>query len=285
MVIFFQQILNGIIMGSIYALVALGLTMIFGILHIANFAHGALYMLGAYFTHFFMTSMGIGYWIAIPCSMISTALVGIIVDRFGFNLVRNAPHSHGFIVALGMLIFLENVVVLIWGPDTRVIESPADSVYNVFGLYITSQRLLIIILTIFFIGVLYLFLQRNRWGKAIRAIAQDREAALAVGINVNRVSSFTFALGSALAAAAGSLIGPLFSLDPFMGTVPVLKAFVVIILGGLGSIPGSIVGGYILGVAESLGGGYISTKYQDTFAFIALIFVLLIRPTGLMGKE
>lgn len=285
MVIFFQQILNGIIMGSIYALVALGLTMIFGILHIANFAHGALYMLGAYFTYFFMTSMGIGYWIAIPCSMISTALVGIMVERFGFNLVRNAPHSHGFIVALGVLMFLENVVVLIWGPDTRVIESPGGSVYNVFGLYITFQRLVIIIMTIFLIGVLYLFLQRNRWGKAIRAIAQDREAALAVGINVDRMSSFTFALGSALAAAAGSLIGPLFSLDPFMGAVPVLKAFVVIILGGLGSIPGSILGGYILGVAESLGGGYISTEYQDTFAFIALISVLLIRPTGLMGKE
>lgn len=282
---FLQQLVNGLITGSLYALVAMGLALIYGIMYVPNFAIAAFYMFGAYATFYLYTFCGIHYLITIPIGMAILALLGVVTERVCFRPVRNAPHAVGFIVALGLMLVLENTGSLLFGAESKVIESPYNiPIPNIAPISLTYQRLFVFIASVVLAGAVYVFLTKTMTGKMIRATAQAPEAARLVGISIQRVDMIVYGLGCALAAAAGSLIGPIFYIIPAMGLMPSLKAMIVIILGGLGSIRGAIIGGFILGIAESLGAGYISSEYTDAFAFGILLLVLLFKPTGLFKK-
>ncbi|MGA2956472.1 MAG: branched-chain amino acid ABC transporter permease [Thermodesulfobacteriota bacterium] len=283
--LFFQQVFNGIMLGSTYAIVALGLTLVFGILHIPNFAHGHLYMLGAYVSFFLMTLYGFGFWPALIASVVILGLIGIVVERVVYRPLRDKPHINSFISAVGALMVLETSVIVFWGPQGRRIPNPYPGIVDVLGITMSYQRLLVILAAIVLIALLQIFIKRTTPGITIEAVAQNREGAMLVGVNVNWVSSLTFAISTGTAAAAACLVAPIFMITPTMGALLGMKAFVIVILGGLGSIPGAILGGYILGLLEAIGGGYLSAAYKDVYAFGALILILSIRPTGLFGKE
>ncbi|NVM25610.1 MAG: branched-chain amino acid ABC transporter permease [Desulfobacterales bacterium] len=284
MALFFQQILNGIMLGSVYSLVALGLTLIYGILGIPNFAHGALYMLGAYIAFLLVSSAGVNFWLAMIVAMVGLALVGMLVERLVFRPLMEAPHLNSFIAAIGLIFIIENGALILWGPDFKRFPPVYEQLYHIFGITITLQRIIIVLTAVGLIILMELFIKKTTIGATIEATAQDRVGTQLVGINVNRVDLITFALGTALAAAAGALIGPILLVYPSMGGAVILKAFVIIILGGMGSIPGAIVGGFILGLLESIGGGYITTEYHEVLAFGVLVAVLAIKPTGLFGR-
>jgi branched-chain amino acid transport system permease protein len=283
--LFLQQVFNGIMLGSTYAIVALGLTLVFGILHIPNFAHGHLYMLGAYVSYFLIDRYEFGFWSALLASAAFMAFMGLVVERTVFRPLRQQPAINSFISAVGALVILENGVVALWGPQGKRIPNPYPDPVEWLGITMTQQRLLLIAVTLALIFLLQLFIKRTTLGSTIEAVAQDREGAQLVGINVNRVSSLTFAISTAMAAVAACLVAPIFMISPSMGVLVGMKAFVIVILGGLGSIPGAIVGGIILGLIEALGGGYLSAAYKDVFAFGALILILTIKPTGLFGRD
>jgi branched-chain amino acid transport system permease protein len=271
--------------GSIYALIALGLTLEYGILNIPNFAHGVLYTAGAYLTFLAVVSLGFNYWIAILFAMAALALIGTIMHRLVYHPLVNAPHLNSFIAAIGLIFMFKAVMLLIWGTDFKRFPPTNDSVFNIMGTVITTQRILIVLITVVLIVLLNLFIKKTIAGATIEALAQDREGALLVGINVRRVETMVFAVGSALAAVAAALISPIFLVYNTMGDSVILKAFVIIILGGMGSIPGAIIGGYIIGLVESLGGAYLSTDYNEIIAFAILIGVLAFKPTGLFGAR
>ncbi|PLT35569.1 branched-chain amino acid ABC transporter permease [Bacillus sp. V5-8f] len=285
MEILIQQLFNGLTIGSVYSLVALGLTLVYGILHIPNFAHGALYMLGGYITLTMMTSSGVHYWVAIFVSILVVGLVGVLMERLVFHPLRHAPPIHDKIAAIGILLFLEAFAQFVWGADYRSMPTPYDKVINLFGITFTLQRLLIIVAAIAVMILLYLFLKKTFIGSTIIAMAQNREGANLVGINTNKVAMLTFMISGALAAIACSLAAPINLVFPGMGHLVILKAFVIIILGGMGSIPGAILGGYILGFSESLGATYVSNDYKDIIAFVLLVIILSVKPTGLFAKE
>ena len=284
MVLFFQQLVNGIMLGAAYSLVALGLTLIYGILHIPNFAHGHKYMWAAFTSLFLVVNFHTNYWVALVIAMVVLGLVGAGVERLVYRPLRNVPHINSFIAAIGLLLALESLSLIFWGADFRRFPTLYDKPIHIFGVAITLQRLLVIIAAALFIILLQLFIKRTWLGATIEAVAQNPEGAQLVGISIDRVSSLTFGIGTALAAAAASLIAPIFLVYPTMGAMPNLKAFVVIIIGGMGSIPGAVIGGFMLGLMEALGGGYISTDYKDLFAFGTLVTFLTLRPTGLFGK-
>jgi branched-chain amino acid transport system permease protein len=284
MEILVQQLFNGLTIGSVYALVALGLTLVYGILHIPNFAHGALYMMGGYITLMMMVQYGLHYWLAILFSVIVVGLIGVLMERLVFYPLRHAPPIHDKIAAIGILLFLEAFAQFVWGADYQTMPTPYGQVVQLFGLTFTMQRLLIIIAAIAVMVLLYLFLKKTYTGASIIAMSQDRDGANLVGINTNRVAMLTFLISGGLAAIASSLAAPINLVFPGMGQLVILKAFVIIILGGMGSIPGAIIGGYILGFSESLGATYISNDYKDIIAFILLVIILSVKPTGLFAK-
>ena len=281
----FQQLFNGVMLGSTYAIVALGLTLVYGILQIPNFAHGHMYMLGAYVCFFLITVFGLGYWPALVATAILLAVAGIVLERLAYSPLRKQPHISSFISALGALIVLENGVIALWGPQGQRIPNPYPGIIEVFGITMSQQRLLVIAAAVVMILLLQLFIKKTTLGSTIEAVAQNPEGAKLVGINVKLVSSLTFAISTGLAAIAACLVAPIFMISPSMGAMLGMKAFVIVILGGLGSVPGAIVGGLILGLIEALGGGYLSAAYKDVFAFGALVLILAIKPTGLFGKE
>ncbi|WP_120996681.1 branched-chain amino acid ABC transporter permease [Stutzerimonas urumqiensis] len=280
----FQQVLNGLTLGSIYGLVALGLTLVYGILHIPNFAHGALYMVGAFASYFFMTDLGLHYWIAMLLSGGVVAVLAMLCERLVFHPLRNAPPIHDKIAAIGILLFLEAVVQMFWGSDFRRMASPFGGILRFDGLIIPEQRLLIIVGAFTLMLALHLFLRKTMLGSTIIAMAQSREGAFLVGIDANRVAMLTFAISGMLAAFAATLYAPINLVYPAMGHLVIMKAFVIIVLGGMGSIPGAIVGAMILGFAESFGGFYLSSDYKDIIAFSLLVVILSFRPTGLFAK-
>jgi len=284
MVLFFQQLVNGIMLGAAYSLVALGLTLIYGILHIPNFAHGHKYMWAAFTSLFLVVNFHTNYWVSLVIAMVVLGFVGAGVERLVYRPLRNAPHVNSFIAAIGLLLFLESLSLIFWGADFRRFPTLYDKPIHIFGVAITLQRLLVIIAAALFIILLQVFIKRTWLGATIEAVAQNPEGAQLVGISIDRVSSLTFGIGTSLAAAAATLIAPIFLVYPTMGAMPNLKAFVVIIIGGMGSIPGAVIGGLMLGLMEALGGGYISTDYKDLFAFGALVTFLTLRPMGLFGK-
>ncbi|SFR67649.1 amino acid/amide ABC transporter membrane protein 1, HAAT family [Marinobacter daqiaonensis] len=284
MTIFLQQVFNGLTLGSIYGLVALGLTLVYGILHIPNFAHGALYMVGAFISYFFMVDIGAHYWVAMAGAAVVVAVLGVVCERLVFHPLRNAPPIHDKIAAIGILLFLEALVHMVWGSDFRRMASPFGGVVNLDGVFLREQGILIIASTVVLVVALNLFLRKTMVGATIIAMAQNREGAFLVGIDANRVAMMTFAISGALAAIAATLYAPLNLVYPAMGHLVIMKAFVIIILGGMGSIPGAIVGGMIIGFAEAFGGYYISTAYKDVIAFALLVVILSIRPQGLFAK-
>lgn len=285
MSLFIQQVLNGIMLGSVYSLVALGLTLEYGILHIPNFAHGVLYMAGAYVTFLLATAVGLNFWLAMIIAMIVLGLIGILIERLVYRPLMLESHLSSFIAAIGLIFIFVDGALNIFGPDFKRFPPTHTQAFHMLGVTITLQRIIIIGVTVILIVLLHLFIKKTIMGATIEATAQDREGAQLMGINVKRVRMIVFALGSALAAAAAALIAPIHLVHPGMGGPVILKAFVIIILGGMGSMPGAIIGGFIMGLVESLSGGYISTSYNEVFAFGVLVIVLTIRPTGLFGAK
>ena len=284
MTTFLQQLFNALALGGVYALVALGLTLVYGVMRVPNFAHGGLYMLGAYLTYAALNGLGVGYVPALLLAAVAVALLAALLERLIFFPLRNAPHVHPMIAALGVLFFLEAGVQLIWGPDFKQITEPVQGTLNLGGVTLTWQRLLVIAASLVVMLGLNFFLKRTLTGATIEAMAQNREGARLVGVNTARVGMLTFAISGALAAVAAALIAPINAVAPSMGEVMNLKVFAIIILGGMGSVPGAIVGAFLLAFAEVFGGFYINLDFADVIGFAALVIVLAIRPQGLFRR-
>ena len=279
-----QQVLNGLTLGGIYSLVALGLTLVYGILHVPNFAHGAFYMAGAFVSFHLMNAFGVNYWLAMLGSAASVAVLATLAERLVFNPLRGHPGLHPMIAAIGVLLFLEASAQALWGADFHRMQTPYTGIIDLAGVTAPVQRLLIIAAAFTLMVALHLFLTRTVTGSTIIAMAQNRDGASLVGIDANRVAMLTFAISGALAAIAATLYAPINLVYPAMGNLVITKAFVIIILGGMGSVPGAIVGGLIIGFAESFGGFYISTDYKDIIAFVLLVVILSVRPHGLFTR-
>lgn len=296
-----QQLLNGLTLGSIYALIALGYTMVYGILEFINFAHGEIYMLGAYFAVIalgLLSQWGVNTWTAAPLLVILFAMVfsaawGGTVERIAYRPLRQAPRLSPLISALGVSIFLQNLVMLTQGARDQVFRNELlfSRSFISGGLALPGCRLSYVQLTIIATALLLmagltLFIKRTRLGRAMRAVAQDQRMARLCGIDIDSIIRLTFVLGSALAAAAGVLVAMYYGLVNFyIGYVAGLKAFIAAVVGGIGSVPGAMLGGLLLGMAESFGAGYLSAEYKDVYAFVILIAVLLFRPQGIMGDK
>ncbi|HWR44064.1 branched-chain amino acid ABC transporter permease [Sporomusa sp.] len=282
-----QQLINGISLGSIYALIALGYTMVYGIIRLINFAHGDIYMVGAYAGFFATSVFKFSFVPALIFSMAAAAAIGMAIEKAAYRPLRNAPKIAILITAIGVSLFLEYGGMLLVSPQPRTFPAVFNAeVYNVWGLVINSQQVVILVVSLLLMVILTYVVHQTKIGKAMRAVSFDTDAARLMGIDVDRVISFTFGIGSALAAAAGVLVGVYYnSIDPLMGIMPGLKAFVAAVLGGIGSIPGAMLGGTILGVIEALVSGFWSSTFRDAVAFGILIIILLWRPTGLLGKN
>jgi branched-chain amino acid transport system permease protein len=286
-----QQLANGLVLGSIYALSALGFTLIFGAARVVNFAYGELLMLGAFFTLTIMMWSGLPFYAALPVAMVGIAVLSVIMFLLTLRpLLRGAYTSlqgelQVILVTLGLLYILREAAVIIWGTAPRQIDMGVTGIQMVGDVVMTNQRLVVIGVMAVLVLALYWILYRTNIGKALRAIAQNREGALAIGLNTDRIIAFVFAVSGAMACAAGSLLGALYAVEPHMGGAPLLKAFVIVIFGGLGSVPGAIVGGLAIGLIENLAGAYISFAFKDVFTFMLLIGVLLLRPAGLFGRS
>ncbi|MWP38316.1 branched-chain amino acid ABC transporter permease [Rhodobacter sphaeroides] len=281
--LFVQQLVNGLALGSTYALVALGLTLIFGVLLIPNFAHGEFYMLGAFLTYA-MVLAGMNFWLAMALAVGAVILLGCLVDRLAFKPVEQAPPLSMMISALAASIILQQSAMLIWGGEARTIPAPVTGVLRTPFFIVTWMQLIVMASLLLAAAGVWLVLNRSRLGLAIRAVAQNRDAALLMGISMFQVRLATFAIGAALGAIAGALLGASFPIYPTMGVNPVLKAFVVLVLGGIGSLPGAVFGGLFLGVVEVMVAGYISSELSDIGAFAILVAVLLLRPQGFFGQ-
>jgi branched-chain amino acid transport system permease protein len=287
---FIQQVINGLALGSIYALIALGYTMVYGIIKLINFAHGDVMMVGAYVGFFLITLCGINLAAALLIAMAVCAVLGVVIDHFAYKPLRHSSRIAALITAIGVSFLLEYVFVFFFTASSRSYSGNviSDELYHFLDnqVTVTNKDVLIFTVTFVLMVLLQYVVKKTRVGKAMRAVSLDQEAASLMGIHVNRIISFTFAVGSALAAAAGVLIGVYYnSIDPLMGIMPGVKAFVAAVLGGIGSIPGAVAGGFILGILESLVSGYGSSLYRDAVAFGVLIVILLIKPTGLFGGK
>ena len=282
----FEQIINGLTLGSTYSLIALGYTMVYGILELINFAHSEIYMIGAFIGLIMVSVYKLPFIVALLLSMAASCLLGIIIEKIAYKPLRRANRIASLISAIGVSIFLQNAVLMSAGPQARAF--PAN--FNVTNLrlgnlQISSLQLIILLVSVVLMVGLHLLIQKTRLGQAMRATAQDKETAQLMGIKIDQVVSFTFAIGSALGGAAGVLVGIYFiSADPMMGFFPGVKVFVAAVLGGIGSVPGAMLGGLFLGLIEMLGAVYIS-RYKDAIAFAVLIFILLLKPTGLLSRR
>lgn len=283
----FQQLVNGLSLGSIYALIALGYTMVYGIIKLINFAHGDIMMVGAYSGWFAITVLHLPFLPALLFSMISCALLGVIIERIAYKPLRNASRIAALITAIGVSLFLEYGGMLVVTAQVRTYPPVfPETVFIVGGVYFKYGDIVMLITSVVLMALLHITVQYTKVGKAMRAVSFDKEAALLMGINTNNIISFTFAIGSALAAAAGVLMGVYFNtIDPLMGIIPGLKAFVAAVLGGIGIIPGAMVGGLMLGLVESIVSGFGASTWRDAVAFLILILVLIIKPSGLFGKN
>ena len=279
--LFLQQLLNGLVVGGVYSLVALGLTLVYGILHIPNFAHGAFYMVGAFTGFYLMKALGVNYWLAMLGAAGVVAVVAMLTQLLVFEPLRKAPELHDMIAAIGILLFLEAGTQLLFGADFQRMPTPYGQIVHLFGLTAPLQRLLIVVGAFTLMVLLHLFLNHTVTDSTIVAMAQNRDGAMLMGIDTRRTTLLVFAISGALAAVAAVLYAPINLVYPSMGNLVITKAFVIIILGGMGSFPGAIVGGLIIGMAESFGGFYFSTDYKDIIAFVLLVMILSLRPHGL----
>jgi len=277
-----QALVNGVMLGMVYILVALGLTLVFSIMEVINFAHGEFYMLGGFIAYYLVAGLGLNYLLTLVAAILLIGALGWVVEKIIFRPFRRDLLG-AFIVSLGLLWVVQSSALLAFGSLEKTVPSPFRGTLRVLGVYFSLERLIVTVIGIVLVAGLYLFIQFSRDGRALRAVTQDSDAAALQGINVDRVSALAFALGSALAATAGVLIAPLFFVSPFMGGLPIVKAFIIIILGGMGSIPGALLGGLILGVAEGVGSIFLSLPAVNLLGFLIVIVILLVRPQGLLG--
>jgi branched-chain amino acid transport system permease protein len=282
-----QSLLFGVVNGCIYILLATGLNLIFGVMKLVNFAHGELLMVGAFVAYEVTTIAGLNPYISILVSMGSVALVGIMLEKFAFRKVRGTEKLNEIFISLGLIYVFQNVATLFWVERYNIqIPSPFVGLSLPLGEVLLSyDRILAIFIVIIILIGLVLLTKKTKIGLAMRATSQKSDAAMLMGININRVYTFTFAVGAALAGAAGALYGIILPFNPAIGALPTIKAFAIIILGGLGSIPGAVIGGLLYGIAENATGYLSNGTWQDAVAFALLIAVLVIRPTGLFGEK
>ncbi len=289
--LFLQQLVNGLTVGGVYALIAVGYTMVYGVIELINFAHGEIYMLGAFIAYHLVTVYHVPFFVAGIVAVATCAVIGILLDIVAYRPLRQAPRLAALITAIGMSIFFQNLALIKWGAQIK--SFPLESLPGFFSdvalrirdVQVTWLQVFILITTVVLMYVLHTIIHRTKVGTAMRAIAQDKRAAALMGINVNRVISFTFALGSSLGAVAGILVGVFYNaIWPTMGYVAGIKAFAAAVLGGIGSVPGAMLGGVVLGVAEVFGAGYLSSAYRDGIAYAVMILVIVFKPSGLLGK-
>ncbi|WP_284037186.1 branched-chain amino acid ABC transporter permease [Neobacillus sp. 114] len=283
-----QQLINGISLGSIYALIALGYTMVYGIIKLINFAHGDVFMVGAFIGFYAIKGWGLGFLPALIISMTFCAVFGVLIERIAYKRLRNATRIAALITAIGMSLLIEYGMIYIRGaqPEAYPADVLPNKAINFLGVHINSQSLFILLTSIILMIILQFIVQRTKMGKAMRAVSLDMDAARLMGISVDKTISFTFAIGSALAGAAGVVFGVYYTkIEPLMGVIPGLKAFVAAVLGGIGSIPGAMVGGIFLGVIESIVSAAGFSLWRDAAAFVILILILIFRPSGIFGKN
>lgn len=309
---FLQQLINGLTLGGIYALIAVGYTMVYGIIQLINFAHGEVYMLGAFLTITFISAVHLSFWLALLLSLCCCAILGVIIDITAYRPLRNAPRLAALITAIGVSLFLQNLARMLWGPQTK--PFPAEGLPEVFTtpiitdteymamslsdkIFVAHQiplgatgkvsllQLFILALTIILMIGLRFIVMKTKIGQAMRACAQDKITTSLMGIDVNRIVSFTFALGSAMGAVAGAFVGIFYNaIFPTMGYNAGVKAFAAAVLGGIGNILGAILGAFLLGLAEVFATAYISSQYKEAIAYLIMILVIIVRPSGLLGK-
>jgi branched-chain amino acid transport system permease protein len=286
---FLQQILNGISLGSIYALIALGYTMVYGVVQLINFAHGDILMVGTFAAFFAITVLGTNFIAATLIAIAAATILGVFVERVAYKPLRNSSRLAVLITAIGASLLLENGGLYVFGTDYRAFPRILPNhQFKFFGgdVTITSYQMLIFGVTLAMMLVLQYIVQKTKVGKAMRAVSWDQDASRLMGINVDNTISITFAIGSAFAAVAGVLLGLYYNtVYPLMGVMPGLKAFIAAVLGGIGLIPGAFTGGFILGIVEALVGGYWSTEWRDPFVFAILILILIVKPSGILGKD
>ncbi len=287
---FLTNLISGLSLGSVYAIIALGYTMVYGISKMLNFAHGDVIMIGGYVSFILSMYVGMNGWIALAIAMAACTLLGVLIERLAYRPLRGTGSLAVLITAIGVSYFLQNAALLIWGANPRVFPSLFEGVSTIHaangGLSVSPVSLFTILANIVIMIVLTLFVGKTKAGKAMRAVSEDNGAAQLMGINVNQSISLTFAIGSGLAAVAGVLMCSAYPvLMPTTGAMPGIKAFTAAVFGGIGSIPGAMIGGLILGVIEIFSRAYISTELSDAIVFACLIVVLLVKPTGLLGKK
>jgi len=290
--VFEQQLFNGLTLGLIYALIAVGYTMIYGVIELINFAHGEVYMLGAFLCLTFINALGMPFFPAMIAAILCCSVIGMVIERVAYKPLRRAPRLAALITAIGVSIFLQNLAMIVWAsrpvPFARQAVPAAfnNTAFALGQVNVSGLQLFIYGVTIAMMAALTLIINKTRVGTAMRALAQNPVSAALMGINVDRVISFTFALGSGLGGVAGVLVGVYYNtLYATMGYNAGVKAFAAAVLGGIGSVPGAMLGGVVLGVAETLGAGYVSSEYRDGLGYAVMIAVILLRPSGLLGKS
>ena len=285
---FLTHLINGISLGSLYAIIALGYTMVYGIAKMLNFAHGDVIMVGAYISFCVISYLGLPAWLSVIIAMIVCTALGVIIERLAYKPLRDAPSLAVLITAIGMSYLLQNAALIIWGSTPKTYPKIVSGSIELFNgqLPISYLTILTIAACIIIMIALTLFTGKTKMGKAMRAVSEDKAAAQLMGINVNTTISITFAIGSALAAIAGVLLCSAFqTLIPTTGSMPGIKAFTAAVFGGIGSIPGAFVGGLLLGIIEVMAKAFISTQISDAIVFAVLIVILLVKPAGLLGKN
>lgn len=284
---FIQQIINGLSLGSVYALVALGYTMVYGIIKLLNFAHGDVYMVGSFIGYFIITNFNLGFLPTLVITMLITGVLGVIIYQVAYRPLRNSTRIASLITAIGMSYLLQNGMMYIAGPQTRAFPQIINNqTYTLGPIQINTMQILMLVTTVALMIALQLIVQQTKLGKAMRAVSNDPEAAQLMGINSNLVISFTFFLGSMLAGAGGVLVGMYYNtITPTMGTGPGLKAFIAAVVGGIGNIPGAMLGGYLIGMTEVMISAFGNSMIRDAVVYLILIIILLVRPTGILGKH
>jgi branched-chain amino acid transport system permease protein len=282
---FLQHIVNMLILGGTYALLGIGLTLIFGIMRVVNFAHGELYTFGAYFVYLAAALLGMNFFVSLVIAIVFGCALGAAIEFILLRPIRSADIDTTMLVMIGAMIVMQNTEQYVWGGVAKSVATPFGESALVLGpISVSWLRVFVFVAALALIAGSYLLINRTKLGKAMRATFQDRDTASLMGVNIQFIYMATFALGSALAAAAGALLGPVYVISPQMGNLASLKAFAIVILGGLGSIGGATIGGFILAFAEEIGAGYISSGYRDAMGFLIIILVLMFRPTGLFAR-